>query len=390
MTSLSAPKRIEAERWFLHRGLPAVLRPAARLRRLWSRSAPALAAFAVMMACSVVVVFVSGKHSINIDGQPTRAEWFVLAVVVVVIPLAGAVGWLVSRLRTIGGARLASTVSVLVAVLGGMVGGPSPRVAADLLLVGIGVAGLLLMTASGAGSVLGWAVRMTMSQFALTGTLFIRALPVVLLTVLVFFNTYVWLMAATISRSRLWLALGFLTAVAAVFLVSSTLERVRPMLASRSQSGGDAERLAETPFAAVGDPPASDTLSRGERANVVFVLAATQIAQVAMVAIVTAAIFFVLGLILLSPELLSAWTRNGSRDGTLLGMTFPVPQSLIQITLFLGALTFMYVSARAVEGDYRSHFLDPLIDDLRLSLIARNRYRVQHAGQPDSHKSGAG
>jgi hypothetical protein len=60
-------------------------------------------------------------------------------------------------------------------------------------------------------------------------------------------------------------------------------------------------------------------------------------------------------------------------------MTFPVPQSLIQITLFLAALTFMYVSARAVEGDYRSRFLDPLIDDLRLTLVARNRYRGQPA-----------
>ena len=33
-------------------------------------------------------------------------------------------------------------------------------------------------------------------------------------------------------------------------------------------------------------------------------------------------------------------------------MTIPVPQALIQITWFLGALTFMYVSARSVgDGD---------------------------------------
>jgi hypothetical protein len=46
------------------------------------------------------------------------------------------------------------------------------------------------------------------------------------------------------------------------------------------------------------------------------------------------------------------------------------------MSLFLGALTFMYVSARAVgDGEYRSMFLDPRIEDLRDSLIARNRYR---------------
>ena len=99
-----------------------------------------------------------------------------------------------------------------------------------------------------------------------------------------------------------------------------------------------------------------------------------------MVAVVIALIFFVLGLILLNPELLAAWTRNGRRDGTIVWMTVPVPDALIQITLFLGALTFMYVSARAVgDGDYRSHFLDPLIDDLRTTLVARNRYRTATA-----------
>jgi hypothetical protein len=58
-------------------------------------------------------------------------------------------------------------------------------------------------------------------------------------------------------------------------------------------------------------------------------------------------------------------------------MTIPVPDSLIQITLFLGALTFMYLSARMVsDEEYRMRFVDPLIDDVRLTLRARNRYRA--------------
>jgi len=91
----------------------------------------------------------------------------------------------------------------------------------------------------------------------------------------------------------------------------------------------------------------------------------------------TALLFLILGLILLSPELLAAWTRNGRSDGTVLGMTIPVPDSLIQITFFLGALTFMYISARTVsDAEYRTRFFDPLIDDVRLTLTARNRYRA--------------
>ncbi len=81
-----------AERWFLRRGLPAVLRPGTLVRRVWPRSAPALAAFAVMMAFSILTVSLTGKHTIDIDGTPTRTEWFLLAVVVLVVPTASVDG----------------------------------------------------------------------------------------------------------------------------------------------------------------------------------------------------------------------------------------------------------------------------------------------------------
>jgi len=126
------------------------------------------------------------------------------------------------------------------------------------------------------------------------------------------------------------------------------------------------------------DPSSGYPLTRGERFNVVFVVAASQILQIATVAVVTASIFFTLGLLLLSPPVRAEWTKNSPDQGTMLGMTLPVPQALIHVTMFLGALTFMYVSARAVgDGEYRKDFLDPLIDDLRLTLVARNRYRAR-------------
>jgi hypothetical protein len=216
-----------------------------------------------------------------------------------------------------------------------------------------------------------------MSHLATIGGLVSRALPVVLLTVLVFFNGYVWSMATKISRQRMWLVIGFMVLIATAFLVRGVVERVRPVLASARARDADGRRLADTPFAAMRDPITGDPLNRGERANVIFVVAASQVAQVAMVAVVTAAIFFVLGLLVLSPDILATWTNNGPDQGTWFGMTLPVPQPLIHVTMFLAALTFMYVSARAVgDGEYRTQFLDPLIDDLRLTLVARNRYRA--------------
>jgi hypothetical protein len=373
MTPSDVAARRAAERWFLDRGLPSVVTQRARLRAVWPRSAPALAGFAAVVVCTTVVYLLTGSTAINVDGVPTTVEWLVLTIVVLALPLAVLAGWLVARMVTNRAQAIAAGVSVLVAVAASAV----ERDVASLIMVAVVVVLVLTMTASGIGSVLGWAAKLTLSQLAAVGDLLVGALPVVLLTVLVFFNAPVWAMASTISRERLWLALALLLAMAAVFVVSGLLKRAEPTLESATASDRHAERLEGTPFALLPDPPQSERLTRLERLNVVFVLAASQLTQILMVAVVTSSIFLALGLIVLSPQLLALWTRNGPSDGTLLGMTIPVPQALIHVTLFLGALTFMYVSARAVgDGEYRSRFLDPLIDDLKSTLLARNRYRA--------------
>ena len=374
---IDVTQRRAADAWFLDRGLPAVLRPGALVRRLWPRSAPAFAGFAVFMANSALVVAITGEHTIDINGHPTRTEWFILALLVLVLPVAVFVGWLVSRIATVRGLSVAATVAVTIAVAGGLLGGPSARVMVDLVFEAVVFAAILALTACGAGSILSWAAQMTMSNLAAAGSLVSRALPLLLLTFLVLFNSPVWLMAATVSRPRLWLALLFLVAIAAIFVVSVTADRVRPIVAAGDPDDDHSARLTETPFETMPDPASVRPLSRAERLNVLFVVAASQLSQIVIIAAMTALLFLILGLILLSPELLAVWTRNGRSDGTLLGMTIPVPDSLIQITFFLGALTFMYISARTVsDAEYRTRFFDPLIEDLRLTLRARNRYRA--------------
>jgi hypothetical protein len=375
--SADVAQRRAADAWFLERGLPAVLRPGRLVRRLWLRSAPALATLAVLVANSVLVVLISGKHTINIDGQPTRTEWFVLVLLVLVLPVASTVGWLVSRISTLRGRTVAAAVSVAVALLGAVFGGPSPRIVVNLVLVAVGIAIILALTASGVGSILGLSVHMTLSHLAAAGSLLLRALPVLLLTFLVFFNSPVWLMASTVSRPRLWLAIMFLAAIAAAFVTSVTVDRVRRIISAPDPAAVGATTLTGTPFDSMPEPSDAKPLSRAERLNVYFVIAVSQLAQILAVAVLTGLLYLVLGLILLSPELLAAWTRDGASDGRFLGMTIPVPEALIQITLFLAALTFMYISARAVgDDDYRSRFFDPLVGDLRLTLHARNRYRA--------------
>lgn len=364
----SAEPSAAAESWFLERGLPFVLTRRARWRRLWTRSSPMLAAYAALQACILVVYLITGGHDVEISGEPTTSELAVLIVLALALPLMAVVGWLVSRSRRRKTRAGIAMLSVLVVASVGVTVG-------DLVQQVIVVAAVLVLTGSGIGSVLGWAVRMMLSHLATVGALAVRALPVVLLTALVFFNTYVWLMAATISGNRLALAMAFLVSIAAAFVTSATRERVRPMLQSATMRREEPEKLATTPFATM--PGASDwsPLKKSERLNVVFVLAVSQLAQIMVVAVVTTAIYLILGLIVLSPELLNEWTHTYKSSATVLGFTLPVPDSLIHMTLFLGALTFMYISARAAgDAEYRSTFLDPLIDDLDTTLVARNRY----------------
>jgi hypothetical protein len=369
---------VAAETWFLQRGLPSVLTHRARWRRLWQRSAPALSGFAAISVATLIIAIATGFRGVDIDLEPTRAEWLVIAILPAVVPLAFLVGWLVSRLDA-RGKRIAATVSAAVILLTDIINS-SPRDALEdvwstLLLVVI----VLLLTGLGVGSVLGWAARLTASHLASVASLALRGLPVVLLTVLVFFNSYVWSMATLITRPRMWSVVGFLALIAIAFLVTGLLDRVRPVLASTSPHDTDSGRLQGTPFESMPDPVDVRPVTRGERFNVVLVAAASQVTQVLMVAIVTASIFFILGLLVLSQPIAADWTKQAALQGSALGMTLPVPQALIHVTMFIGAMTFMYVSARAVgDGEYRSRFLDPLIDDLRLTLVARNRYRAFH------------
>ena len=365
-----------AEHWFLAHGLPSVLRRGALLHRVWGRSAPALTAAAVVAVNSIAIVAVTGQHTVDITGRPDLAEGVALALMTVVLPIAALTGWLVSRIRTPTGRMIAANVALALIALGMIFGGPGRRIPVNLAVGAILVALIVLATASGVGSILGWAAEGTVSNLALIGGMIARALPVMLLTFLVFFNGPMWQMTAVIGRERLWVGLGFLFVIAATFLVSSTLDRVRPILSAAPALDGN-ESLAGTPFENLPDGTAAPLL-RSERANVVFVVATSQTSQVLTVALTTGAIFFVLGLILVSPETLDAWTRGAGRpDGQLLGMTLPIPDALIQTSMLLTAITFIYLSAKAVtDATYRAQFLDPLIDDLRVTLVARDRYRT--------------
>src|SRR4029077_4924763 len=121
---------------------------------------------------------------------------------------------------------IAAAIGVAFAAVAGFIEDGPPHLLGIVVLLAL----VLILPALGVGAGLGWAVRMTLSHLTAIGTMAVKALPLVMLAVLMFFNTYAWMMPATISERSLWLALLFLLIIAAAFVISGTLERVRPML----------------------------------------------------------------------------------------------------------------------------------------------------------------
>ena len=117
-------------------------------------------------------------------------------------------------------------------------------------------------------------------------------------------------MAASLGTARFGLALAIFVVIAAAFVVQETMEHAKPTLMAATASSRHAERLVGTPFEHMPDPAEVRPLTQGQRFNVVFVLAATQLARIFTVAFVTWALFFMMGLVLMTPELMRNWTQH--------------------------------------------------------------------------------
>ena len=366
----------EADRWFLRRGLPSAVPPGARWREIVPRSAPALVGWAVLMVLSLVATVASGDEDIDIDADPSPSQWLALAVLAS-LPVATALaGYSASRLAGGRGRWGVSVLAIVVGVASDWYGDDGFDAGSDTLTNLVIVALILVATGTGVGSILGWSARVTLTQLRSAGRLMVRALPVVLLTVLVFFNTLVWTIATDLDALRMSLLVGFLALIAAAFLVSGILDALDAVTAAptteRTMAG-----LAATPFADLAERAEPPPLRFSERLNLALVVIISQITQMLLLAAVTGAVFFTMGLIVLNPAVSDKLTNGAPAQSVWFDFTLPVSVAHLHVTALLSALTFMYVSVRAVgDGEYRKEFLDPLLAEMELALAARHRYHA--------------
>lgn len=130
-----------------------------------------------------------------------------------------------------------------------------------------------------------------------------RALPLLMLTVVVYFTGELWQLSARMSRERLWQTIGFLSIVALLFMIATIRDEVAELRRDRSEQTDPAALLVGTPLqSACATPPERTALSLGEQFNVVAVMVVAQAIQVVLFTAGLFAFFLALGMIAIPDE----------------------------------------------------------------------------------------
>ncbi len=376
---MTSPDIRSVHEWFLGRGLPLVLTRRVRSRALIERSAPVVSGIGALIAATAAVADIS-------DGSVDVANVVRLGIMAAILTAAPFVLHLLHEAgttRSEAGRRSAALFVMALFVIGfpladsGWTGLTLAEVVGFLIVAVLTV----WLTYLGIGSIVLWAFRFAWVQFGALGTLMSRALPLLMLTVVVYFTGELWQLAARMSRQRLWQTIGFLALVAVAFMVATIRDEVRALREDRSGPRDPAALLAGTPLATDTDPRRT-ALSVAEQVNVVAVMVVSQAIQVVFFTTGLFVFFLALGLIAIPDDVTVLWsaeldcpTGEPPCAGTWFGIHVPVPQTVVHTSLFVAVLSGLYFTvSTSVDPLYRQRFFDPLIADVAVSLAGRDAY----------------
>lgn len=377
----------QVHEWFLHRGLPLVLTRRVRSRALIGRSAPMVSGVGAVISLTMLLAELT-------DGDPDFGYVTRLGVLTLLLIAAPFALYLLHRTGTTLGeaGRRSAALLVMALFVFGLPfasSGFSGFAAAEAVGFAFVVVLAIWLTYVGFGSIALWAFRFAWVQFGALGTLMSRALPLLMITVVVYFTGELWQLAARETRQRLWQTIGFLAAVAIVFVVTTIRDEVRALREDRAEQTDPAKLLAGTPLATEpGQQPARTPLSRAEQVNVVAVMVVSQAIQVVFFTAGLFAFFLALGIVAIPDDVAVLWSSEQSCPvgeppcpGTWFGIHVPVPQTIVHVSLFVAVLSGLYFTvSTSVDPIYRERFFDPLIADVAVSLAGRDAYLEMEKG----------
>jgi hypothetical protein len=377
----AVPDIKQVHEWFLRRGLPLVLTRKVRRQDLIERSAPTVSAVGAITAVTMLLADVT-------SGAPDYAFVLRLAIIVAVLVAAPfALNLLHERNTTLGeaGRRTAAltVMAIFVVVMPVTVSGWSGAAAAEAPVFVVISLLAIWLTYLGFGSIALWAFRFAWVQFGALGTLISRALPLLMLTLLVYFSGELWQLAARMPRRRLWQVIGFLAVVALIFVISTIRDEVRALREDRAEQRDPKELLVGTPLADATDHDRAQTpLSKAEQFNVVAVMVVSQAIQVVFFTASLFIFFLALGVIAIPDDVAVLWSAETSCPvgeppcaGTWFGIHIPIPQTVVQTSLLVAVVSGLYFTvSTSTDPLYRQRFFEPLIADVAVSLAGRDAY----------------
>ena len=366
------------ERWLLRRGLPHFVYRFSSSRDVWATAVPI-----------VLVLFVL-EIAVN---APDRRYPVVGSIALVLGGLGLLVGaWaLANRLR--GRPLLArptrvGPVEVLLFVVGPAL---VPLIASwqwrtAVLTVGINCAVLgqaYLERRYAIVSLARWALDHFAQQLRSVSGVLMRALPLLLLiVVVVFYTTEPWQLAHTLTWPVLLLGAAIFIVLAVVFAAIRAPAQIGELLASDGWPE-TCRRVADTPAAllAVGisyDAPEPPPLSRSERRNARMVVVVSEGTLVTIVSGSLFLFFVLLGLLTVPPELARTWLGRPPDvlfSFDLLGEHLGLTSELLKVSTFLAAFAALQFTVSLLsDGAYQEEFLANLRAGLRKAFAVRAVY----------------
>jgi hypothetical protein len=392
--------RRAVETWFRRRGLPFMVRSGKRGTRLLQRSVPALV---FLLALDPLLSFLTFLIDVP-DAEFTRRAnntayvFALLALIVAALVVPVLLGFFASRVvmpRIGTGGRWVAAITVLVLNLAVLPivdwsAGLRSDLAVSLAISGGSTLLVLLAVYAGLGSIASWGLRKALTELGAVGRMATKALPLLVLVVIfAFFSTEMWQIASALQRWRLWLVVALFAVLGVLFMVARLDEELRKMIDKVSTDRIDdlAGVLRGTPLERFvdGAPIEPRRLSRGERANISLVLFLAQLLQIVVLTVLVFCVLIVLGALAIDWTVIDSWLGEGASEkaGTLFGIKLPLSHALVQVSLFLSVFSGLYFTASAAtDQHYRESFFDPLLDDVRVSLAARQVYLARRDGAP--------
>jgi hypothetical protein len=369
---------VATEQWFVGRGLPHFIFRYSASRDVWTRAAPLLALVALV---EVVANAPSNDFAVWVSVLVSIAAF---AAVVGVWAVANRLRGRPTFARPVDVGPIEVAMFVLVPALVPVAAGGQWRSGTVTAVANLALLALIyIVTSYGIVPMTRWAVVHGARQIRSVSGVLTRALPILLLVVIVVFYTQEpFQIAHDLPWALIGLAIGLFLVVGVAFAVIRIPRQVGE-LAEFESWATLRNRAAETPAAALvhgmpARPEPPPKLSKKEWLNVGLVVLATEGILIALVGAAMFGFLVVLGVITIPGSLMPLWV-DGAPDVLwsfyLFDTRLVVTSELLKASAFLAGFTALQFTVSLLSDDsYQEEFLHELREQLRESLAARAVY----------------